>query len=180
MLSLDHIACAVGIAILLVNVPAICWPEKFMQAARAFPRSRIPAWALTALDLFWVSWIVSHAYLGRFEYLKPAIYVAAPLAFCLIVVFMDELLAPRALGGLLLLIANPVLHTARWHPSNWRLVLTVLAYLWVVAGIVLVLNPYRFRQLVERINLTPSRTRLLGGLRCLLGLLLLILGLAVY
>jgi uncharacterized protein YjeT (DUF2065 family) len=180
MFSLAQIACAIGILILLINIPAVMAPEKFIQAAKAFPRNKMAAWVLTALDLFWVSWIILHANLGRFEFIKPAIYLAAPLSFLLIAVFMDELLAPRALGGLLLLMANPVLSAARWHPSVWRLVLTVLAYVWVVVGIMLVLSPYRFRQMVEWVNSTPTRARALGFVRCLLGVILLGLGLAVY
>ncbi|HBA84624.1 MAG TPA: hypothetical protein DCZ95_11060 [Verrucomicrobia bacterium] len=180
MFSLAQIASAVGCFILLVNLPAIFAPGKFLQTAKAFPRSKIPAWTLTALDLFWVAWIVLHASLGRFEFVKPALYVAAPLAFLLIAVFMDELLAPRALGGLLLLAANPVLAAARWHPSTWRLAMTVMAYAWVVVGIALVLSPYRFRQAVEWVNPTVERCRAWGMVRCLVGAAVLFLGLVVY
>ena len=180
MFSLAQIACAVGVLILLVNLPAALAPKSFMNAAKAFPRNAAAGWILTALDLFWVAWIVLHAHLGRFEFLKPAIYVAAPLSFFLIVVFMDELLAPRSLGGLLLLMANPVLIAARWHPSQWRLVMTVIAYVWVVAGIVLVLSPFRFRQIAGWANKTPERCRALGAARALFGACVLALGLWVY
>lgn len=178
--SLSLIACAVGLVIALLNVPCLVWPQAVRAGMQAFPRSRIPAWLLTALDLSWVAWIILHAQLGRFDWVKPYIYVAAPAAFFLIVIFMDELLAPRALGGLLLLMANPVLNAARWHESEWRLVLVVLAYLWAVAGIALVLSPYYFRRVAEWMNRSDGRCRTFGLVRMGLGLLLIGLGLAVY
>ncbi len=180
MFELSHVAYVVGALILALSVPAVLAPEAFIRGVKAFPRSKIPAWIMTAAGLFWVAWIVLHAHLGRFEFLKPAIYVAGPLGFVLIVVFMDELLAPRALGGLLMLGANPLLVSARWHPSPWRLVITVIAYIWVVAGMTFMLSPYRFRQLAEWANKTPARCRALGFVRVLFGVSVLFLGWRVY
>ncbi|MFH0954105.1 MAG: hypothetical protein V1873_07230 [Verrucomicrobiota bacterium] len=179
-LTLSQIACALGTFIVIVNVPAVVAPAVFRRVAQAFPRNRPAAWLLTAFDLGWVSWVILHAALGRFEFLKPAVYAAAPLSLLAIVFYMDELLAPRALGGLLLLIANPVLNAARWHPSEWRLVMTVVAYAWVVAGIVLILSPYRFRQVAAFMTKTDARCRALGLVRLCVGACFLFLGLKVY
>lgn len=180
MSLLAKIACLVGSVVILAAVPALAWPARVRQALKAFPRSRWPAWILTAVDLMWVAWIVLHASLGRFEFLKPSVYIVGPLSFVLIVFFMDDLLAPRALGGLLMLIADPVVDAARWHPSPWRLVLTVLAYFWVIAGIVLVLSPYRFRQVGELVAKTDARFRLTAVVRLVVGAGILFLGLRVY
>ncbi|MBP7830234.1 MAG: hypothetical protein KA248_09990 [Kiritimatiellae bacterium] len=177
---LSQVACALALVIMAINALCLLWPPAVRRAVAAFPRSRGPAWLLTALDLAWVAVIVLHAELGRFDWLKPYIYAAAPVAFFLIVIFMDELLAPRALGGLLLLLANPVIRAARWHESDWRWVVMVLAYAWAVAGIVLVLSPFYFRRVAEWANRTDGRCRFLGALRFGLGLLLLALALAVY
>lgn len=179
-LNLSQLALALGTFIAVVNLPAVLAPAAFRRAALSFPRSRVPGWVLIAFDLTWVSWVILHASLGRFEPLKPLVWVAAPLSFILIVVFMDELLAPRALGGLLLLVANPVLNVTRWHPSNWRLVVTTMAYLWVIAGIVLVLSPYRLRQMAEFMTKTDPRCRALGLVRLCVGLGVLFLGWKVY
>ena len=178
--SLSLIACAVGLVIALLNVPCLVWPQAVRAGMQAFPRSRIPAWLLTALDLSWVAWIILHAQLGRFEWVKPYLYGAAPAAFFLIVIFMDELLAPRVLGGLLLLLANPVINTARGHESAWRLVMIGLAYLWAIAGILLVLSPYYFRRVAEWANRSEGRCRMLGLARLVFGLALIGLGLTVY
>jgi len=178
--TLALMALAVGLVVAGLNVPCLLWPGRVRAAALAFPRSRGPAWLLTALDLGWVAWIVLHAQLGRFEWVKPYLYAAAPLSFFLIVIFMDELLAPRALGGLLLLLANPVIIAARWHESDWRLVMIGLAYVWAVAGIVLVLSPFYFRRVAAWALATDGRCRQLGLLRLAFGAALVALALAVY
>lgn len=178
--ALSLIACLVGLVIAAANVPSLVWPRAVRTGLLAFPRSRVPAWLLTVVDLSWVAWIILHAQLGRFEWVKPWIYGAAPVAFFLLVIFMDELLAPRALGGFLLLLANPVINAARWHESELRLVMVALAYLWVVAGMVLVLSPYYFRRVAEWATRSDDRCRFLGLARIMIGLALLGLGLWVY
>lgn len=180
MSDLSMMARIAGGVIVAVNLVCVLAPAQMREALRVFPRSRLPAWVLLAFDVTWVAWVMLHAPLGRFEYVKPWLYAAAPAAFVLMAVFMDELLAPRALGGLLLLVANPVLNAARWHESNWRLVMTVIAYLWVVAGIALVLSPYRFRHAVEIGTKTDVRCRAGGLVRLLFGVLVLVLAFKVY
>jgi len=173
-------ASVVGAFMMLANLAIVLAPGPMRRLLLAFPRSRWPAWLLTAVDLCWVSWVVYHASLGRFDGLKPSLFLLTPLAFFLLVFYMDELLAPRALGGLLLLLANPMLNAARCHPSAWHFVMTVLAYVWVVAGMVLVLSPFRFRQTAAFATRTDARCRLGGLGRVALGLLLLVLGLNVF
>lgn len=180
MTSLSLMACILGPLFIVLSLPCIFWPGRVREGLLAFPRSRFPALALTAVDVAWVMIIVLRAPLGRFEWIKPYLYVAGPVAYLLLIFFMDELLAPRALGGFLLLAANPVLQAARWHASNLRLVVTVLAYVWVVAGILLVLGPYYFRRMAEWSTSSETRCRRLGIARLALGGVLLALGLFVY
>ncbi len=179
-MSLANLACAIGTVVAVLNISAFLAPGLFRKMVLSFPRNKAAAWVLTAVDLYWVAWIVLHAALGRFEFLKPYIYFAAPVSFLLIIFFMDELLAPRALGGFILLLADPILTAARWHPSNWRYVMTVLAYVWVIAGIIFVLSPYRLRQLLEFGTKTDWRCRVGGAIRFLAGVALVYLGLRVY
>jgi len=137
-------------------------PERTTEIFRRFPRSRTAAAVLTAVDLAWVALIVMRAPLGRFEFLKPYVIPASVVAFGIVFFFVDELLAPRALGGFLLLAGDPVLDAARWNPSYWRLAVVALVYLWVIAGMWLVLSPWRFRLCIEK--LVPAiRMRIAGG-----------------
>ena len=143
----------------------------------AFPRSKWPGWILTAVCLLWVAWAISHAALGMFGGVKPYIPALAVLAFAAIVYFLDELLSPRALGGLLLLVANPILNGVRWADSAWRFAPAAIAYAWVVAGCALVLHPWLFRRMAERFASTPGSIRFFGWAKLAGGVVLLAAGL---
>ena len=180
MSDLTIAAYAMGAVLAVIHLPAIGWPAAFRRALEAFPRNVGAARALTAVDLFWVSWVIYHANLGRFDSLRPGLFLAAPAAYLLLVFYLDELLAPRALGGLLLLVANPVLEAARWNESPWRLLLTVLCYVWVVFGMMFVLSPYRFRQVAAVWIASENRCRLMGAIGLAFGALLIVLGRIAY
>ena len=160
----------------LAGLLLLRFPAAVRAGLAAFPRSKWPGWILTAACLFWVSWVIRHAALGRFEGLKPLIPVAAVLVFAGMVWLLDELLAPRALGGLLLLLANPLLNGVRWADSPWRYAVILIAYAWVVAGCALMLHPWTFRRLGERFAGSAGAVRTIGWGKVLGGALLLAAG----
>jgi uncharacterized protein YjeT (DUF2065 family) len=162
-MTLFAIALVVAAVLLVVSLPFAVAPDRAVAFLGRFPRSRAAGGVLAAVSLFWAAMIVYNAELGRFNSLKPVLMILAVVAFFLVFFLMDELLAPRALGGLFLLAATPVLNAARWHPSALRLVPVLIAYILVLAGMFLVLNPYLFRKTVERIGGSPSRWRAIGG-----------------
>jgi len=153
------------------------FPAPVRAGLLAFPRSKWPGRILTALCILWIWWVVSHAALGRFEGLKPLIPVAALLLFAAVVYFLDELLSPRALGGLLLLIANPVLNGVRWADSAWRFVPVVVAYAWVLIGCAWMLHPWLFRKMTQRVTGSDANLRAMGWFKMLGGAVLLAAGL---
>ena len=160
----------------LAGIAMLVFPAALRRGLAAFPRSRVPGWLLTAAGLFWVAWVVHHAALGRFEFLKPVIPFAAVALFGAMVFFLDELLAPRALGGLLLLVANPVLQGVRWADSAWRVVPVLVAYAWVVAGCALMLHPWLFRKTVDRFLGSAAVLRRYGVGKLMAGAALLAVG----
>lgn len=195
-------ALALGAVLLLPSLAAVCRPELFVSVWLRFSRSVRPARLLAAIDLFWVTAVVHNAHLGRFEVIKTfperlfpvlTVLLPGPLAFLrdpivwagiagffLVLRYLDELLAPRALGGLLLLLPNPVLNTLRWHPSPWRFPVTVTAYLMVLAGMTLVLGPYRWRLAGEWLRRSPFRIRAAGFAGAAWGILLTICAVLVW
>lgn len=180
MTKLATAATIVGTLAGVSGLACVVVPGRVREWLRAFPREVWGGRILSAACLLWVGAIVLHAPLGRFEGLKPLSYVVVPVVFLAIIFLMSELLAARALGALLLLAANPVLRAAFVHPAPARLVMTAMAYAWVIAGILLVLSPYRFRQAAAFWITTDKRCRLAGLLRLAAAALLLGLGLRVY
>jgi hypothetical protein len=180
MTSLAVTGLAIGAVLTALGAAVAAQPAVLDRIRAGFPRSRLAGGILAAAALAWAGYIVYHAPLGRFEALKPGLILAVPVAFLLVFFFMDELLAPRALGALLLLVATPVLESARWHPSSARLVVVVVAYAVVVKGMALVLNPYLLRKALEWGLRRPALLRGGGLVHVALGLTLVILALAVY
>ena len=166
-----------GVLGLALGVVLARFPAAARSALQTFPRSKWPAWLLTAACLFWVAWVVQHAALGRFEGLKPFVPVAALALFAGMVWLLDELLAPRALGGLLLLVANPMLSGVRWADSAWRYAIVLLAYAAVLAGCALVLHPWIFRRACERLLPTDAAVRRSGWVKLIGGALFTAIGL---
>ena len=180
MLSLSTIAVLLGVLMLVLCVPGLVRPELQRKLLLAFPRNVMASRILAAIAVFWVSWIVFHGNLGRFAVLQPMVYLAGPLLLVVLLLYLDELLAPRALGFLLLLAANPILVAARWHESNWSILMSLIAYIMVIKGIILVLSPFRFRLALNFWADKESRYRLMNFLGVGMGVLVVILGISVY
>lgn len=180
-LPLSWVAVALGTFFVLFNLPCVLAPAVFKNMLLKFPRSRVPGWLLAALDLAWFGWLLYHEPLWQFfDYVRPWLGLLIPLLIILVCIFMDELLAARALGGLLLLVAGPILDAARVKLTPWHYLPTIIAYVWIIAGIVFVLTPYRLRRFFEFITRTPLRCRVGGSIRLALGVLLLWLGWKVF
>lgn len=180
MMPLSKLSILVGLVYCLLHLPLVLAPGLMKRGLAAFPRNRWAGVVLAAWALAWSAVEVNDMPLGMIDAFKSWLWVLGPVVFVLVLVFMDEMLAVRALGGLLMLAACPVLEIQRLNDSSWTVVPAVLAYVWVVAGMVLILSPYRFRHSVERCCATETRTRLMGAGGTVAGGLLIGLGLRVF
>jgi hypothetical protein len=180
MSGLSIAALIIGALLLAGGVPSVAAPAAVRRGLTAFPRSIWPGRVLAAVDLVWAAIAFSQMHLGMFDAWKVHLYWLTPVAIFLCIKHLDELLSVRALGGLLLLAAGPVLNAARWHPSDWRLVVTVIAYLWITVGLVFLLSPWWFRRLVLAVTQSDVVLRIGGAVRTLFGLGLILLALFVY
>lgn len=172
-LGLGVFHCLIGVMLMAAPVAARGWLARF-------PRHVWIGRGLAAVALAWSAVLVREMPLGWFDEYKVWLWAGGPLVYLLVILFMDELLAARALGGLWLLLAAPLLDAARFHPSIWRLLPVVLAYVWVILGMALVLGPYRFRKWTGLLCGTDGRCRGAGVLILMLGILLAGLGLTLF
>jgi hypothetical protein len=159
---------------------AVWRPDLFIRGVRAFPRSLWPGRVLAAAALVWAAVMLNAMPMGSLEPYKKLLWILCPVTIGLVWVYMDELLAPRALAGLLMLVAAPLLDAARWHPSPWRLIMTVIAYLSAIEGAAIMLSPWLFRRISEPACRTPGRARAAGVAACAVGVAFLFLAWLVY
>jgi hypothetical protein len=179
MSSLAVIAWILGTFAIGGGLVALGAPEMVRRGLADFPRSVWPGRILLAVDMVWSAYGVTQMHLGGFDAWKAHLYWLAPVLIVVGCLYLDDMLSVRALGGLLLLAAGPMLAAARWHPSLWRLVISVLAYLWIVAGLFFVLEPWWFRRAMRCFR-SPAAIRAAGLSKVVLGAALVALALMVY
>ena len=104
--------------------------------------------------------------LGEFSPLRGPMLFGIAAGAVLAWLFVEEFLAARALGMLLLLAAEPLLESAVLRGEPSRLLLTVLAYAWALAGLFFVGMPYLLRDLLGWFVANPLRWKIscLGGI----------------
>ncbi|MDK2857312.1 MAG: hypothetical protein PWQ29_881 [Verrucomicrobiota bacterium] len=170
----------IGLLALAAGGISILAPARVQRGLTAFPRSVWPGRILAAVDLVWAAYGLTLLHLGMMDAWKVHLYWLTPVAIFLCIKYLDELLSPRALGGFLLLAAGPVLDAARWNPSGWRLIVTVIAYLWIGFGLLLLLSPWWFRRIVLLATKNRSALRVGGAVKLFAGIGLLLLALLVY
>lgn len=181
-MSLSIIAMGVGAALFFAYAAGLFRTDMAKRFLQAFPRSRFWGILLATVDIAWVSYELRNAtqVFEFFRPIQPHTYLLGAIALAGVIFLMDELLAPRALGGFLLLLAAPLLNAARWHPSQWRLVVTVFAYVLAIKGMVFVLSPFRFRHGVEWLSASVTRWKVSMVVGLIFSLVLVGLGVFVY
>lgn len=185
MTALATASLIIGAVISAANVPGLVAPEKFAAWLRSFPRNKQIGAVLMILNTLWAGWIVFTGNYSDFwifpeHVIRTSVFFLAPM-FCFAVIrYADQYLAARGLGILLILAARPLLAAAFVEDSPSRYVITILAYVWVIMGIVFVAAPHRCRDAISWNIRTIARLRLLSWIRLAFGLALIFLAVAVY
>src|SRR5207248_1594043 len=149
-LSLHNAGMIAGVFLILVGFIGLVKPDS-ANAIQRFPRSRGAGIALLTICLAWTFLLLATIQMGEFaSFLRPLL-IALPIGYVLTLFFVDEFLAVRALGILSLLAAEPLLDSAFLRYETSRLLVTVFAYLLIIAGLFWVAIPYVLR---DQINWT--------------------------
>lgn len=168
-LSLQTVGFIAGIALLLFGVWGLIRPVESQTAARNLPRSRVAGFVLLTIAFFWSFWLLATMEMGEFSSFRKPLLFILPVGFLLVLRFVDEFLAARALGILFLLGAEPLLDAAFFRNETSRLLVTVFAYVLIVVGLFWVTMPYLMRDQINWSARTNSRWRITHGLVFLYG-----------
>lgn len=177
---LKAVAIAVGTAIIATRLPGVLKPHAYADWLRKFPRAVVPGIVVLSIALVWCLFIVNGAREDGMAVPKNVVYLFLIGVYAGLIALKFDFLAVRGLAILLMMIAKVVVDSANQLETPWRLVMTVLAYVWAIASIWFTVSPYRMRDLVEWATVTDSRLRLLSAIGCVFGLFLIGLGLCVY
>ena len=133
---------------------------------KAFPRSGFIGVVLITVAAVWAFALIAVMDLGEFSDYRRSILIVIPVGYALTIKYVDEFLAVRALGILLLLGAETLIEAAFLQPETSRLLLVALAYAWATFGMYFVGMPYLLRDQIGWLSKTDSRWRL----ACLAGI----------
>jgi hypothetical protein len=176
--SLHTMGLVAGAILVLLSLLAIFLPvQTFLPR---FPRSRAAGAALLTIDLIWSFWLLATMEMGEFSGFRRPLLIVLPIGFFLVLRFVDEFLAVRALGILCLLAAEPLLDAAFLQPQTSRLFLTLLAYLMIIAGLIWVTMPYLLRDQLNWSLQQIGRWRFLSGISLALGVAILVCAFVTY
>jgi hypothetical protein len=180
MSDLAFITLICGALVFVWSAGMALWPRGVAAWVSAFPRHVWAGRILAAVDVLWSAWLLMHMGFEWVDAHRIVVYATVPVAYILVILFVDDLLAARALGGLMLLAPLPILESAFVHPAVSRLIMTSFAYLLVILGIVLVWSPFKWRQWTERWITRVPITRAVGIFGIIIGAGMLVLGWRVY
>lgn len=178
-MSLSCWSYLLGALCLILGGAVAAVPGPTGRALNALPRNKTAGYVLSTIAWIWAGYALWNMGLDIIMPFKKFIPVAALVCIPLTWMWLDNLLPCRALGGILVLFPYELLHVARVHASPWRLVIVTFAYVCIVKGMILLLYPWKLRQMAVWLTQRPVIFRLSGALNALLGLFLLALGATV-
>src|SRR5260370_5689876 len=120
-----------GLFLILISLPGL-FKSDLASVAQHFPRSRTAGVVLLTISLVWSFWLVATIEMGEFQAFRRPLLIALPIRYVLVLRFVEEFLAVRALGILCLLAAEPLLDEAFLRYAMSSLLGTLSAYLLAV------------------------------------------------
>src|SRR2546430_12420263 len=178
-LSLQTAGIIAGAFLILISLPGLVKPD-LIGVAQRFPRSHVAGVVLLTICFIWTFWLVATIQMGEFSAFRRPLLIALPIGYGLALRFVDEFLAVRALGILCLLAAEPLLDAAFLRYETSRLLVTVFAYLLILAGLFWVTIPYLLRDQINWSARGTTRWRLLQGIALCYAVVILALAITVY
>ena len=163
-LSLRTAGIVTGVLLLISGAVALLGSDNVRASLARFPRSKLAGIVLLTLAALWSFWLLVTMEMGEFSTFRKPLMIALPIAYALVLKFVDEFLAVRALGILCLLAGEPLLEAAFLRYEWSRLLVTVFAYVLIVLGLFWVTMPYLLRDQIGWMTRSFGRWKLLGGI----------------
>jgi len=172
-LSLRTAGFIAGIVLILFSFPGLVKATLLQNWFKRFPRSGVAGVILLTAALVWSFWLLATMEMGEFSSFRKPLLILLPIGYVLVLRFVEEFLAVRALGILCLLAAEPLLEAAFFRYETSRLFLTVLAYLMIIAGLFWVTMPYLLRDQIDWIAKNNARWWTFHGITAAYGIVIL-------
>ena len=178
--SLQTAGFVAGAFLVLFGLPGLAKPDLVQSLMKLLPRSRAAGIVLLTIAAVWSFWLLATMEMGEFSSFRRPLLIVLPIAYVLVILFVAEFLAVRALGILCLLAAEPLLEAAFFRYEASRLLVTVFSYLLIVAGLIWVTMPYLLRDQIDWSARSNGRWRIIHGIAAAYGAVILVFAFAQY
>jgi hypothetical protein len=158
-LTLQTVGLVTGVILLALHCLALLRSRDGVKLLRQFPRSRAMGTVLIAIAAIWSFLLIRGMDLGEFTRLRTLMLVAIVAGAFLSWKYVEEFLAVRAIGMLALLAAEPLLEAAFMRHETSRLLLVLLAYVWIINGLFWVGIPWVMRDQIAWLTAKMQRYR---------------------
>lgn len=158
-LSLQTAGLVTGAVLLVAHFMVLRHAGESRRWLKQFPRSRAMGTLLIALATIWSFLLIWGIDLGEFARLRNVMLGAIVAGAILAWIYVEEFLAVRAIGMLALLAAEPLLEAAFMRHETTRLLLVLLAYVWIINGLFWVGMPWLMRDQIGWLTAKTPRYR---------------------
>ena len=163
-----------GLLLLSLGALFLVSNSAIIAMLKAFPRSRTATVIFFGGGAAWFLFKVANmstADVIGFSTPTPFVIIFGTLAV-LSFVYLPEFLAVRGLSILILVAAWPTLMAGYGNYELAKILLAAAIYLFVIAALYLAMVPYRLRDFFDWLYRAPGRSRVVGAVFAIYGLLL--------
>ena len=179
-LTLETALLILGFFLVVSHSVALVLPGPTQSWLKTFPRSSFFGVVLLGIAAIWFYWLVSSMDLGEFDKFRKALKIGTPIAAVLTGLYVQEFLAVRSLGMIVLLAAEALLEAAWLRPEMSRLWMVTLVYVWLTVALFWVGMPYTLRDQIAWVSASPGRWRGAAVFGIVYGAILLVVGLTLW
>ncbi|MCF7729651.1 MAG: hypothetical protein K9M81_04705 [Chthoniobacterales bacterium] len=167
--SHTFISLTLGLLLFFSHLIALLIPGYSKRFLQHFPRSSRLGGLLFYVSGIWACILVVTIDLGEFSPMRYFILLGILVCIVLFRWLVPNFLAVRSLGFLALLAAHPILEINFLRSGLNTILLSLLAYIWIISGLFFVGMPYLLRNTINLI--TSQKNQLLWNILCWLGIL---------
>jgi hypothetical protein len=178
--SLSTVALALGLFYILSHGFALIRFKETRALALTLPRNTAAGIVLFLCGMGWFMWLIGTIDLMEYTPNRTQFLAVIALVTVLFAIYVQEFILVRAIGIVLLMLAQVMLDAAFLRDEPSRLVITVTAYAYIVTGMFWVGSPYLMRDMIEWAYRNETRARLCAWAGVAFGIVLLFLGFFVY
>ncbi len=167
MIPLAIAGYVLGTGLILSHLLALVKNTACMEFARKSPRNTVLAQLTLGIGIIWFFLLIGPENMGilskmrvnlsEFEGIRWILQLACPAFFFLLATQVKELLFPRALGMLGLLVASPFMTAAFLKEPETRILIPLWGYAVVILCLFWVGKPYLYRDMVNWLTASTKR-----------------------